>query len=67
MMNQASALFKLNKKKAPLTRLQSLYMSNNYCFYTFEKPTDATLMDYMMNKEKPLNLGVIKKIAKSLL
>lgn len=67
MMNQASALFKLNKKKAPLTRLQSLYMSNNYCFYTFEKPTDATLMDYLMNREKPLNLGVIKKIAKSLL
>lgn len=67
MMNQASALFKLGRKKVPLTRLLSLYMSNNYCFYTFEQPTESTLMDFMMHTDKPLNLAVIKTIAKSLL
>ena len=44
-----------------------MVMSNNSCFYLFDRPTDMTLVDYILNLDQPLGVHTIKRITFELL
>jgi hypothetical protein len=45
------------------TALAHMFKSNNLWFFIFEKTSDLTLADYLMRREKLLDLEYIQKIA----
>jgi len=66
-LKQASLLLGLNNMNIGVTALTSMYMSKHNYFYLFERPTDVTLADYLIDLEKPLSVSAIKRIAFDLL
>lgn len=50
-----------------VTPLSSMFMSTNTYFYLFERPSNMTLVDYVLNLDQPLSVDTIKRIAYDLL